>query len=66
MKKYGWQIEYPVDTLERGENQPAGTDLYIQTINQYYLWNVKERYRVPYASSGKCWRKYVERMANMW
>lgn len=37
-----------------------------KTINQYYLWNAKERYRVPYASSGKCWRKCVEKMANMW
>ena len=43
MEEYGWQIEYPVDTLERGENQPAGIDLYFKTVNQYYLWNVKER-----------------------
>ena len=40
--------------------------MYFKTINQYYLWNAKERYRVPYASSGKCWRKCVEKMANMW
>ena len=45
-----------------GKTQPAGTDLYFQRINQYYLWNVKAWYGVPYASSGKCWRKCVERM----
>ena len=33
-------------------------------INQYHLWNVKERYGVPHAGSGKCWRKVVEQMAN--
>ena len=27
--------------------------------------NVKKRYRVPNASSGKCWQKCVEKMANM-
>ena len=27
--------------------------MHFKTVNQYYLWNVKERYGVPYASSGK-------------
>ena len=36
-----------------------------QTLNQYHLWNVKARYRVPNAGSGKYWRKCVEKMANM-
>ena len=35
-------------------------------VNQYYIWNVKMWYGVPTASSGKCWRKYMMKMADMW
>ena len=33
----------------KGKNKSAGTDLYFQTINQYYLWYVKNgtEYRMP-------------------
>lgn len=34
-------------------------------VNQYYIWNVKKWYGVPTASSGKCWRKYMMKMADM-
>ena len=27
--------------------------MYFQTINQYHLWNVKKRYGVSHAGSGK-------------
>ena len=35
-------------------------------VNQYHLWNLKKRYGVSHAGSGKCWRKYVEQISNMW
>lgn len=34
-------------------------------VNQYYIWNVKKWYGVPTASSGKCWRKYMMKMADI-
>ena len=34
-------------------------------VNQYYIWNVKKWYGVPTVSSGKSWRKYMMKMADM-
>ncbi len=57
--------EINLETLELGAHK-SDTDLYFKTVYQCYLWDVKERYRVPYAGNGKYWRKCIVKMANMW
>lgn len=60
---YGKQLRY--NKCSTRKNQPTGTDLHFQTVNQCYLWDVEKWYGVPHARSGKYWRKYVVKMANM-
>ena len=58
---YFWE-HYPSKKYLKGKSVEETDDC--RPINQYHLWNVKERYGVPHAGSGKCWRKVVEQMSN--
>ena len=55
---------YPQKNIQR-KDIPLPDFQYYYDRNQYYIWNVKKWYGVPTASSGKCWRKYMMKMADM-